>query len=81
MNTNPHPYRCSQRPLLGANATLKPVGTLVLKTELVKRGPAAAVVLDDYSHPEFPGVTQAVRALGLDGEERDGLFVHRVRRG
>lgn len=41
----------------------------------------AAVVLDDYSHPEFPGVTQAVRVLGLDGEERDGLFVHRVRRG
>jgi hypothetical protein len=32
---------------LRANATLPAVGTLELKTQLVKRGPAAAVVLDD----------------------------------
>jgi len=38
----------------------------------------AWVVLDDYTHPEFPGVREAVGELGLEGEERDGLFVHRV---
>ncbi len=38
----------------------------------------AWVVLDDYGHPEFPGVKEAVGELRLGGEERDGLFVHRV---
>lgn len=38
----------------------------------------AWVVLDDYAHPEFPGVKEAVSDLRLGGEERDGLFVHRV---
>jgi predicted O-methyltransferase YrrM len=38
----------------------------------------AWVVLDDYAHPEFPGVKEAVRDLRLGGGERDGLFVHRV---
>jgi len=40
----------------------------------------AWVVLDDYLHPDFPGVSEAVSELGLDGEERDGLFVHRFAR-
>jgi hypothetical protein len=44
----------------------------------VLRG-GAWVVLDDYGHPEFPGVKAAVDQLGLEGEERDGLFVHRVK--
>jgi predicted O-methyltransferase YrrM len=38
----------------------------------------SVVVFDDYSHPNYPGVEEAVRHLGLDGEERLGLFVHRV---
>ncbi len=38
----------------------------------------ALVVFDDFTHPEFPGVREAVQQLGLDGEERDGLFVHRI---
>ena len=40
----------------------------------------AVVVFDDYSHPEFPGVKEAVMQLGLDGLEQEGLFVHRVTR-
>lgn len=38
----------------------------------------AWVVLDDYAHPDFPGVREAVTELRLQGEERDGLFIHRV---
>lgn len=38
----------------------------------------ALVVLDDFANPDYPGVAQAVRRLGLQGEERQGLFVHRV---
>jgi predicted O-methyltransferase YrrM len=41
-------------------------------------GNGAWVVLDDYDHPDFPGVKEAVSDLRLEGEERDGLFVHRV---
>jgi hypothetical protein len=40
----------------------------------------AWVVFDDYGHPDFPGVTEAVNELRLDGEQRGGLFVHRVAR-
>jgi hypothetical protein len=36
------------------------------------------VALDDYAHPDFPGVKEAISEMQLDGEERDGLFVHRV---
>jgi predicted O-methyltransferase YrrM len=43
-------------------------------------GDGSWVVLDDYAHPDFPGVSEAVRELQLAGEERDGLFVHRVTR-
>jgi predicted O-methyltransferase YrrM len=38
----------------------------------------ALVVLDDYTHPDFPGVRQAVAELGLAGERRGTLFVHRA---
>ena len=38
----------------------------------------ALVVFDDFAHPEFPGVREAILQLGLEGEERDGLFVHRI---
>ena len=40
--------------------------------------PGAWLVLDDYGHPDFPGVKQAAEELGLGGEARDGLFLHRV---
>jgi predicted O-methyltransferase YrrM len=39
--------------------------------------PGALVVLDDYGHPDYPGVKQAVQELGLPGEQRGTLFVHR----
>jgi predicted O-methyltransferase YrrM len=39
----------------------------------------ALIVFDDYAHDEYPGVSEAVHELGLDGYERDGLFVHHVR--
>lgn len=38
----------------------------------------ALIVFDDYTHHEYPGVREAVEELGLDGQERDGLFVHHV---
>jgi predicted O-methyltransferase YrrM len=40
--------------------------------------PGSLVVFDDYTHPDYPGVRDAVAALGLSGEERSGYFVHRV---
>jgi hypothetical protein len=39
--------------------------------------PGATVLFDDYSHPQHPGVREAVDALGLDGEQQGTLFVHR----
>jgi predicted O-methyltransferase YrrM len=36
------------------------------------------VVFDDFRNPEYPGVEEAVRHLGLEGKEQCGLFVHRV---
>ena len=41
----------------------------------------ALVVFDDYGHPNHPGVREAIDALGLDGERRGTLFVHRHRGG
>ncbi len=35
----------------------------------------ALVVFDDFTHPEFPGVREAVRELGLSGTQRGTLFV------
>jgi predicted O-methyltransferase YrrM len=41
-------------------------------------GGGALVVLDDYDHPQYPGVREAVRELGLSGEQLGTLFVHEV---
>jgi predicted O-methyltransferase YrrM len=38
--------------------------------------PGAAVVFDDYGHPDYPGVAEAIEQLGLTGERRGTLFVH-----
>jgi predicted O-methyltransferase YrrM len=37
--------------------------------------PGTVVVFDDYAHPGYPGVREAVAELGLDGEQRGTLFV------
>jgi len=34
----------------------------------------AVVALHDYGHPDFPGVAEAVRELGLEGEATGGIF-------
>jgi cephalosporin hydroxylase len=41
-------------------------------------GEGSLVVFDDFAHAGYPGVAEAVRYLGLVGEQRHGLFVHRV---
>ena len=40
--------------------------------------PGGVVALHDYGHPDFPGVAEAVRALGRVGKLTGGLytFVH-----
>jgi len=38
-------------------------------------GPGATVVLDDFTHPGFPGVREAVHELGLDGTQLGTMFV------
>ena len=43
--------------------------------------PGAKVVFDDYGHPEFPGIAQAVEALGLQGEIGAGHFLWRNEAG
>src|SRR5204863_9867176 len=40
--------------------------------------PSAIVVFDDYGHPDYPGVREAIDELGLPGERAGTLFVHRV---
>jgi predicted O-methyltransferase YrrM len=40
--------------------------------------PGAVIVFDDYSHPDYPGVAEAVRELGLGGDAAGPFFVHRV---
>jgi predicted O-methyltransferase YrrM len=37
--------------------------------------PGALVVFDDYDHPLFPGVAQAIAELGLAGRAEAGCFV------
>ncbi len=37
----------------------------------------AVIVFDDYDHPDYPGVREAVEWLGLCGEQVGSLFVHR----
>lgn len=39
--------------------------------------PGAPVLFDDYNHPDFPGVREAVEELGLEGESRGKVFLHR----
>jgi predicted O-methyltransferase YrrM len=41
-------------------------------------GEGSLVVFDDFAHPDYPGVEDAVRRMGLEGEKRGGLYVHRV---
>jgi predicted O-methyltransferase YrrM len=40
--------------------------------------PAAVVAFHDFENPEYPGVTEAIRALGLDGEPEGDLYVWRA---
>ena len=40
--------------------------------------PGAAIVFDDYDHPDYPGVREAVQELGLAGESAGTLFVAAV---
>jgi predicted O-methyltransferase YrrM len=37
--------------------------------------PGALVVFDDYGHPDYPGVAQAVAALGATGTVRASMFL------
>jgi cephalosporin hydroxylase len=39
----------------------------------------ALLVFDDFTHPEYLGVQEAVTQLRLSGEQRGTLFVYRVR--
>lgn len=38
--------------------------------------PGAPVVFGDFNSPRHPGVSEAIRALGLGGEQKGRLFVH-----
>ena len=49
-----------------------------LRAWLAVLAPGGAIVLDDYAHPDYPGVREAVRELALPGEQRGSLFVHQV---
>jgi predicted O-methyltransferase YrrM len=40
--------------------------------------PRAVVAFHDYGHPDYPGVREAVRELGLSGDEVGGVFVWRA---
>ena len=37
--------------------------------------PGALIVFDDYTHPDYPGVREAVAELGLRGEIAGTLHV------
>lgn len=39
--------------------------------------PGAPVLFDDYVHGLYPGVREAIESLGLSGEQRGTMFVHR----
>ncbi len=43
---------------------------------VLRRG--GLIVFDDYTHPQFPGVREAVGDLGLQGSRRGTLFIHPV---
>ncbi|HEX5308885.1 MAG TPA: class I SAM-dependent methyltransferase [Solirubrobacteraceae bacterium] len=38
----------------------------------------ALLVFDDFTHPLYPGVREAVAQLGLGGQQHGSLFVHRA---
>jgi predicted O-methyltransferase YrrM len=38
--------------------------------------PRGVVVFDDYDHPDYPGIREAVESLGLTGEVHGTQFVH-----
>jgi predicted O-methyltransferase YrrM len=40
--------------------------------------PGGAIAFHDYADPRYPGVTEAIRELGLRGEERGHLFLWRA---
>jgi predicted O-methyltransferase YrrM len=40
--------------------------------------PGGVVAFHDYDHPRYPGVSEAVRELGLRGQVRGGVFVRRA---
>jgi predicted O-methyltransferase YrrM len=40
----------------------------------------ALVLFDDYAHPDYPGVREAIEELGLGGEQRGEFFIHRHKR-
>jgi predicted O-methyltransferase YrrM len=37
--------------------------------------PGALIVFDDFDHPEYPGVGEAIAELGLEGRREANLFV------
>jgi predicted O-methyltransferase YrrM len=39
--------------------------------------PGAVIVFDDFDHPDYPGVREAIAELGLDGQRRADMFVAR----
>lgn len=40
--------------------------------------PGSLIVFDDFTHPGFPGVREAIADLGLEGELRGTLYIHTV---
>jgi predicted O-methyltransferase YrrM len=43
---------------------------------VLRRG--ATIVFDDYTHPDYPGIREAIAELGLGGRQHGTLFVHDV---
>jgi predicted O-methyltransferase YrrM len=41
-------------------------------------GEGSLIIFDDFAHAGYPGVEEAVRSLGLSGEQRGSLFVHTI---
>jgi predicted O-methyltransferase YrrM len=65
--------------LLFIDSTHEHEGTLTeFRAWRDRLSPEAVVVFHDYGHPRFPGVAQAVRDLGLEGDVRGGMFVWRA---
>jgi len=65
--------------LLFVDSTHERAATLAeLRAWEPRLAPGAVVALHDYGHPDFPGVAEAVRAVGQVGKLTGGLytFVH-----